>query len=257
MTAAAMRLGWTLPSLWLVLMATSAQAAPTAARIFVSEGRKVALPEPFERTSLVAEVAKHLETRGCPVVGTCAGADCRLPLAPGVTDVIAIDAQYAREEFSCSVRVEARGLAGEVRFQSSYGNGTCPAGDLVERTKALAGRLCDQVMSAAPATVPPAAVVDSSAGPGSRVSVPGVSLVAGGAVLAGLGSYLWYLHGNCAHSGVVAGEERCGDRYDTRLMGVSLTLAGLAATGVGVWLLLDSNTTVAVAPGRLILARRF
>jgi hypothetical protein len=254
---AAMRLGWPTISLLLALLPASALAAPRAG-VFVSESRKVVLPEPFEGTSLVTEVAKDLVTRGCPVVGTCAGDDCRLPRLAGVTDVIAIDAQYRRDEFSCSVRVEAQGPSGEVRFQASYGNGSCPAGELVERTKALAGRLCDQLMSAAaaPASGPPAAGIDSSAGL-SRISIPGVSLVAGGAVLAGLGGYLWYLHGNCAHSGVVAGEERCGDRYDTRLMGVSLTLAGLAATGVGVWLLLDSNTTVAIGPGQVTLAGRF
>jgi hypothetical protein len=247
--------------LFLVAVPSGAVSAAPAVRIMVVESRKVILPEPFEKVSLASEVQRQLEAAGCPVAGVCRDGDCLATAREaGATDVVMITAEYQRERYSCALRVESRGIAGELKQNQSYGGDSCPAADVVEQAKAMAAASCTQLKTQAarlPIQGPP--LGGKEAGSDRGVSLTGVGLVAGGVVVAGLGAYLWYLDGRCAHSGVTAGQTRCGDNYDTKVAGISLTLAGAAAAGVGAFLLWRSpeGTAVGAGPGRIWVAGRF
>lgn len=254
-----------LPALLLLALVPAAARAAADSRVLIVETRKVILPEPFEGTDLVVEVKKELLARACPVVGICRSDDCPAEAKRvGATELLSIDATYRRDTFSCSLRAEVRGRGGELKFGGSYAGDTCPAADLVNNAKETAAKLCDELMRQESGAPPAAAAgglggnLRADAGERRRLSIPGLLVVGGGVVVAGLGGYLWYLHGECAHSAMVGGENRCGDRYDTRAMGIPLTVAGVAAMAVGGWLLWDRpDANVAVRPGSIVLSGRF
>jgi hypothetical protein len=245
--------------LFLALGATSAEASPQS-RLMVVETRAVTLPEPFERVSLGNEVTTALETSGCQVAATCRAGDCSsMPRPVSVTAILSVDAEYIRERYSCSVRMQVRNLTGEMKFGASQGSDACPATDLVDYARKLATQLCHQVQAEAPQPADAGVRTPLPDTASNRhLLAPGVALVTGGAVLAGLGAYLWYLDGRCAHSGVVAGETRCGDLYNTEAIGIPVTLGGAAAVGLGIWALWPrAAANVAIAPGRVLLRGRF
>jgi hypothetical protein len=245
-----------------IISLPAAAAAVPGPQILVVQAKKTVLPEPFDQVSLAAEVKKDLYARGFPIAGACTEGDCgALARELGATDLLTIEAEYLRDRYSCSVRVEIRSLTGELKFGSSYGGDSCPAADLVDHTKQVAANVSQQLMSQSARQATSSAVpIDKppeDAGAGGR-TLTGAGILAGGAVTAGFGAYLWYLDGRCAHSGMVAGETRCGDRYDTRTLGIPLTLVGAAAMGFGTWMLWQAHdTSVALGPDRIVVVGRF
>jgi hypothetical protein len=250
-----------LPMLLLMAVPTGAVSAAPAVRIMVVESKKVVLPEPFEKVSLAGEMERQLTEGGCAVAGVCTDGDCAARAREaGATDVLTVSADYRRDRYSCSVRVETRAVTGAVKQTNNYGGDTCPAADVVAQTKSMAAAACKQLKAQTEREVPiqAPATGGKEAGADRGVSLTGVGLLGGGAVATGLGAYLWYLHGRCAHSGVVAGQSRCGDTYDTRLVGIPVTLVGVAAMGVGGWMLWHGESTaVSVGPGQIFVAGRF
>lgn len=252
-----------LPLLVALFLPGAGWAAP-GSRVMLVQARQVSLPAPFERTNLLDEVSQALKARSCPVVGSCRSGDCRSESrTAAATDLIWVDADYDRASFSCSLRVEVRSAGGELKFGGSYQGDTCPATDLVKNAKDTAAKLCAQLMAERPAPAAALAVGAGAAGTRGDVQprsppVGGVVLLGGGAVATGFGIYLWALHGSCAHEGRVGSEVRCGDRYDTRKIGLPLTVVGLLGVAGGAWLTwARGDTQVAVTPGQVLLSGRF
>jgi hypothetical protein len=229
-------------------------------KVVVVEKNRVQLPEPLDRTDLLEEVGKEMTARGCPVADSCRSAECQSKaIVAGATDVLDVDAEYRREQYSCSVTMELRSSTGAVRFSSRFANEACPAMDLVEHAKELAARACEQLHETKPepslASAPPAATVETRAGP----AVPrGYLIGGGGAVLAALGAVVWILDGQCAHSASLPGEAGCRDRYSTKAIGIPLTVVGVGAMAVGGWMVWrDHRAAVALNPGGVTVTGRF
>jgi hypothetical protein len=259
------------------LLAAVVALMPTPARgerevkLVLVEASHVVLPAPFEKVDLLEEARQALGARGCQVVASCHGGDCAAQAGSlHATEVMTMTAEYRVQQLGCEVVVAVRGVGADRAKQTSrFSGATCPAARLVEQTKDLVGKACEQLQAEEPA---PAAIEPPSSGPNPapssmsgdiarkdmRLSKPGLALAGGGVLVAAFGGVAWYLDGRPAHP-KRPGETMSRDLYDTKSFAIPVTLVGLAAMGVGGWMIWHERTALAVipGPGAIAVAGRF
>lgn len=208
----------------------------------------------------------------------CSAADCYRRRAAGIgsTHLIIADAGYS-EDFRFDLALDLLNVRTGYAVKRRDSCEPCTWPRAHEITRALARELALQAIAdTAPAASgpgelpsrlsPPAGAAMGSDQPQSGAGrwAPWGLIVAGVAVGA-YGATLWALDGKeagCRSRG--AGIQVCPEVYDSKGIGIPLTLAGGAAVAGGLtWLLLRGNgsgapaVTASIGPGRLIVAGRF
>ncbi len=223
------------------------------------------------RSKLTADLGAALKQRGfdsAPSADSCVDQVCIKTLAGGLgaSDVLVVTG--GKNDF-LGYRIELRlwnASTGREERSSPECN-TCSASQMIENVVRAAGPLFDRLpelhASIAPLPPAPAPSIGTSPPPVAAPSVGrsparlalGLSLIGAGVIAGGSGIFLWARDGEQANCG---SGQVCARVYDTRTPGITLTIAGVLAAGVGTAVLLMTpekrSIALSVSPSALSIA---